>query len=187
MPNVPVLYSPADVCVLFQAHSGLTKKKIDDYQPTFEQGARTLLQTLWKDVAKAPEAGISLCRYLEDYALLSVLKVAYGDAITLKPGDKELQPVFELTAAAATFLGPKEQLLEFFPVLKRVFPQDAPLVKYIRNKLYSFYGPLFQSLEDKIEHDHENVSDCFFKEIADQLTLPQRIGFSAVFVGAGKK
>jgi hypothetical protein len=171
----------------FAAHSGLTKKKIDDYQSTFELGARTLLQTLWKDLAKAPEAGISLCRYLEDYSLLSVLKVAYGDAINLKPGDEELQAVFELTAAAATFLGPKEQLLDFFPILKWILPQNAPLVKYIRNKLYSFYGPLFQSLVEKIENNPENVSDCFFKEVADQLTLPQRVGFSAVFVGAGKK
>ncbi|KAI8577707.1 hypothetical protein K450DRAFT_200912 [Umbelopsis ramanniana AG] len=167
------------------AHSGLTKKKIDDYQSTFEQGARTLSQTLWKDLAEDPDVEISLCRYLEDYALLSVLKVAYGDAIYLKPGDKELQPVFELTAAAATFLGPKEQLLEFFPILKRIFSQDVPLVKYIHSKLHSFYGPLFQSLVEKMKNDPENVSDCFFKEVADQLTLTQGIGFSAVFVGAG--
>lgn len=186
MPKNTLFLLTTDICVLFQAHSGLTKKKIDDYQPTFEQGTRTLLQTLWKDLAKAPEVGVSLCRYLEDYALLSVLKVAYGDAITFKPGDKELQPIFDLTAAAATFLGPKEQLLEFFPVLKWIFPQATPLAKYIHNKFHSFYGPLFQSLEGKIEHDPENVSDCFFKEVANQLTLPQKIGFSAVFVGAGE-
>ncbi|KAH8556200.1 cytochrome P450 [Umbelopsis sp. PMI_123] len=169
------------------AHSGLTKQKVDDYQPIFEQGTRLLLQVLSENVAQAPGASISLCPYLEDYALLSILKVAYGDIMTLKPGDEELQKVFELTAEAATFLGPKEQLLEFFPILKWIFPPNATFVKYCRTKVYSFYGQLFKTLEEKLKIDPENVNDCFFKEVAGKLTLSQKIGFSAVFVGAGSE
>jgi cytochrome P450 len=168
------------------AHSGLTKKKINDYQPIFEQAARTLLKALAQASEQGSKSNIPVCRFMEDYAMLTVLRVAFGDILTMKPGDEELQKVFELTAGAASFLGPKEQLLEFFPILKWIIPQQPAFVKHWRNMIYSFYGPLFRKLDEQLEKGPDDSNDCFFKEVAGKLTDAQRIGFAAVFVGAGK-
>ncbi|KAM3586420.1 hypothetical protein VKS41_002937 [Umbelopsis sp. WA50703] len=127
--------------------------------------------------------GIPICRLIEDYSMLVVLKVAFGDIMTMKSGDKELQQVFELTAGAASFLGPKEQLLEFFPILKRILPTQHSFATLARNKLFSFYGTLFEKLDKGSTYSN----DCFFKEVTGQLTQSQRLGFAAVFVGAGSE
>lgn len=180
------IYSYLILFSLLVAHSGLTKKKINDYQPIFEQATRTLLKCLDDSAAKSPGTGIPVCRFVEDYAMLTVLRVAFGDALTMKPGDEDLQQVFELTAGAASFLGPKQQLLEFFPVLKWIIPQSPAFVKHFRNKIHSFYGPLFDKVDLQLAQENDDRSDCFFKEVAGQLTQTQRIGFAAVFVGAGE-
>jgi hypothetical protein len=162
----------------------LTKKKINDYQPLFQQETQTLLQTMnTKAMGSEDGLGIPICRLIEDYSMLVVLKVAFGDIMTMKSGDKELQQVFELTAGAASFLGPKEQLLEFFPILKRILPTQHSFATLARNKLFSFYGTLFEKLDKGSTYSN----DCFFKEVTGQLTQSQRLGFAAVFVGAGNE
>ncbi|KAJ2963425.1 hypothetical protein NQZ79_g1555 [Umbelopsis isabellina] len=168
-----------------QAHSGLTKKKINDYQPLFDKETQTLLQTMNTEVTESKSGlGVPICRLIEDYSMLVVLKIAFGDIMTMKPGDKELQKVFELTAGAASFLGPKEQLLEFFPFLKRFLPTQHSFAVLARDKLFSFYGSLFEKLD---KESSTRSSDCFFKAVIGQLTHVQRVGFAGVFVGAGSE
>lgn len=178
--------------LLSLAHSGLVKKKINEYQPIFDERRNTLVINLWQERIQhqTKDGGLSLTRFIEHYTMTSILAIAFGNMCSFEPGDTRLHQAFALTERAASIFGPTEQLAEFFPVIKMILPSRKKEHLDIRSKMVDFYGGLLAEFRRNLEKDINGnlVDECFMKDImgGGELTDLQMMNFITVFVGAGK-
>ncbi|KAI8344468.1 cytochrome P450 [Chlamydoabsidia padenii] len=181
-------YGPAWRNLRRIAHGGLVKKKINEYQPIFDERRNTLLANLWQEQLDK-ETGFSLTQFIEHYTMTSILAIAFGDMCNFEPGDPRLHQAFALTERSAAIFGLWEQLAEFFPVLKTILPSRKQENLDIRNKMVDFYGGLLADFKQNLVHDRDMVGECFMKEIMakGELTDLQMMNFITVFVGAGSE
>lgn len=165
------------------AHTGLVKKKIDDYQPIIEERRTTLLRNVWQ---KATEKPVSLTHVIEHYTMTTILTIAFGGLCSFEAGDTRLHEAFQLTERIAALLGPGEQIREFFPILQYILPSKRANFIDARAKMVSFYGGLLEEYK-KIMGSPADTQDCFFKKVLakGELTDLQVISFGSLFVGAG--
>ncbi|ORZ03472.1 cytochrome P450 [Syncephalastrum racemosum] len=167
------------------AHTGLVKKKIDDYQPIIEDRRTTLLRNVLEKTSGKP---ISLTHLIEHYTMTTILTIAFGAMCSFEAGDTKLHEAFQLTERIAALLGPGEQLREFFPILKYILPNKRATFIDARAKMVSFYGGLLEEYK-KIMGTPADTQDCFFKNVLAKgdLTDLQVISFGSLFVGAGSE
>ncbi|KAI9026593.1 cytochrome P450 [Phycomyces nitens] len=169
------------------AHSGLVLKKIDLYQPILNTRRKVLLKNLSSSIDGSK--AISLTKYIEHFAMTNILTIAFADLCSFEPGDPKLHEVFSITERSATLLGPSEQLVEFFPILKYILPSQIKKFQDVRQEILDFYGDLLREFKMKLKENPDNVKDCFMKEILamNVLTDIQCMYFIALFVGAGSE
>ncbi|KAL0094994.1 cytochrome P450 [Phycomyces blakesleeanus] len=121
--------------------------------------------------------------------MTNILTIAFADLCSFEPGDPKLHEVFSITERSATLLGPSEQLVEFFPILKYILPNHIKKFQDLRQEILDFYGDLLREFKARLKKDPSKVKDCFMKEILamDVLTDIQCMYFIALFVGAGSE
>lgn len=102
-------------------------------------------------------------------------------------GDPVVHQVFGLTERVAQAISPADQLREFFPLLKRLWPVKRDKYFKLRDEFYRFYSQLLAQFKSKFQEDKDTLEDCFVKEIliSESLTDLQIMYFIGVFVGAG--
>ncbi|CAO3623105.1 unnamed protein product [Cunninghamella echinulata] len=176
------------------AHSGLTKKRINDYQPILDNRRSTLIKNIYQANNKSQkkdekERCISLTQFIEHYTMTSILAIVFGNMCQFQPGDPKLHQAFTLTERIASIFGPLEQMAEFFPFLQLFWNQKT---KYIqaREEIMDFYGGLLEEFKQRLEEEaHNNIGNCFMKDILQggELTDLQMVNFVALFVGAGSE
>ncbi|RCI05066.1 hypothetical protein CU098_002378, partial [Rhizopus stolonifer] len=101
------------------------------------------------------------------------------------PGDPVLHNAFTLTERAASTMSPADQIREFFPVLKKIWPIQRGKYLRVRDDFTSFYGTLLKDFKVKLSQG--KTQDCFVKAILEsgELTDLQIQHFVGLFVGAG--
>lgn len=114
--------------------------------------------------------------------MTSILAIAYGDMCSFEPGDPVLRKAFAITERAANTMGPSDQIREFFPILKTLWPVKREKYLKVRQDFGDFYGGLLDQFKSQYSDQ-----DCFVKDIValDQLTDLQIRNFIGIFVGAG--
>ncbi|GAA5811855.1 hypothetical protein MFLAVUS_005301 [Mucor flavus] len=164
------------------AHTGLVKSKIDIYQPILDERRTILLSHLYQLTHTNLKEGVSLSHLLEHYTMTSILAIAYGDMCSFEPGDPVLRKAFAITERAANTMGPSDQIREFFPILKTLWPVKREKYLKVRQDFGDFYGGLLDQFKSQYSDQ-----DCFVKDIValDQLTDLQIRNFIGIFVGAG--
>ncbi|GAN04483.1 cytochrome P450 [Mucor ambiguus] len=172
------------------AHGGLVKNKIDEYQPILDDRRTVLLShlyTLSHDKANLSGQGVRLSNLIEHYTMTSILAIAFGDMCNYQPGDPVLHKAFTITERAASTMSPSDQIREFFPILKTLWPVKRAKYRQVRHELTGFYGSLLEQFKARMEKNSDDVPDCFVKEIMklNELTDLQIINFVGIFVGAG--
>jgi cytochrome P450 len=170
---------------LFVAHGGLVKNKIDMYQPILDDRRTILLSHLYKlsQEKENVKHGVSLSHFIEHYTMTSILAIAYGDMCSFQPGDPILHKAFAITERAANTMSPADQVREFFPIIKKVWPVKRDKYLKVRDDFGEFYGGLL----DQYKSNTNNEQDCFVKDIISlgELTDLQLRNFIGIFVGAG--
>ncbi|KAL7324075.1 hypothetical protein PS15p_210644 [Mucor circinelloides] len=172
------------------AHGGLIKNKIDEYQPILDDRRTVLLSHLYNlsnDKSNLSGQGVRLSNLIEHYTMTSILAIAFGDMCNYQPGDPVLHKAFTITERAASTISPSDQIREFFPILKTIWPVKRAKYIQVRNELIEFYGNLLEQSKAKMEKNSDDVPDCFVKEIMklNELTDLQIMNFVGIFVGAG--
>ncbi|KAI8098767.1 cytochrome P450, partial [Halteromyces radiatus] len=169
------------------AHGGLVKRKINDYQSIFNERRTALLSNIWRNSQQ--NNCIFLTNFIEHYTMTSILTIAFGNICNFEAGDTRLHEAFALTERAAASFGTREQLTEFFPILKYVLPSRKSEYKDVRKKMNGFYGGLLDEFKAKWENDQHATEECFIKDILSggELTDLQMMNFITVFVGAGSE
>lgn len=172
------------------AHGGLIKNKIDEYQPILDDRRIVLLSHLYNlsnDKSNLSGQGVRLSNLIEHYTMTSILAIAFGDMCNYQPGDPVLHKAFTITERAASTISPSDQIREFFPILKTIWPVKRAKYIQARNELIEFYGNLLEQFKAKMEKNSDDVPDCFVKEIMklNELTDLQIMNFVGIFVGAG--
>ncbi|KAI8082437.1 cytochrome P450 [Thamnidium elegans] len=114
--------------------------------------------------------------------MTSILAIAYGDMCSFEPGNPALHKAFAITERAANTMGPSDQIREFFPILKRIWPVKREKYFEVRKDFGEFYGGLLEQFKSQYSDQ-----DCFVKDIIElqQLTDLQIRNFIGIFVGAG--
>lgn len=168
--------------MVYIAHTGLVKSKIDAYQPILDERRTVLLSHLYQLTHTNLKEGVSLSHLLEHYTMTSILAIAYGDMCSFEPGDPVLHKAFAITERAANTMGPSDQIREFFPILKTLWPVKRDKYFKVRQDFGDFYGGLLEQFKSQYSDQ-----DCFVKDIMalDQLTDLQIRNFIGIFVGAG--
>lgn len=173
----------------FSAHGGLVKSKIDIYQPILNDRRSVLLSHLYELSQEKHNVtqGSNLSRFIEHYTMTSILAIAYGDMCNFQPGDASLHKAFTLTERAANTMGPSDQIREFYPIIKTLWPLKKEKYLKVRYDSLEFYGGLFNQFKAKMMQGKDQVQDCFVKDIMEQneLTDLQITNFISIFVGAG--
>lgn len=168
------------------AHSGLVKNKIDTYQPILNDRRTIFLSHLYNLSQEKSNAiqGVSISHLIEHYTMTSILAIAYGDMCSFQPGDPVLHKAFAITERAANTMGPADQIREFFPIIKTLWPIKKDRYFKVRDDSIEFYGSLFNQFKSKMLASDQ---DCFVKDIVqlNELTDLQITNFVATFVGAG--
>ncbi|OBZ85364.1 hypothetical protein A0J61_06581 [Choanephora cucurbitarum] len=169
------------------AHGGLVRSKIDSYQPILDDRRITFLSHLYKLSQTDANAtkGVDLAHTIEHYTMTTILTIAYGDMCSFEPGDPDLHSAFNITEQAAKAMSPSDQIKEFFPILKTIWPVERKRFADIRHGMEAFYGKLQKEFKEKMEKGQ--VQDCFVKTIIEsgELTDLQLQHFVGLFVGAG--
>lgn len=116
--------------------------------------------------------------------MTSILAIAYGDMCSFQPGDPILHKAFAITERAANTMSPADQIREFFPIVKKVWPVQRDKYFKVREDFNEFYGVLFDEYKSNMDN---NEQDCFVKDIikTGELTDLQLKHFIGTFVGAG--
>lgn len=166
------------------AHGGLVKNKIELYQPILDERRTILLSHLFKLSQTQEKEGYDLSHLIEHYTMTSILAIAFGDMCSFQPGDSILHEAFKLTERAANTMGPADQIREFFPILKTLWPVKREKYLKVRDDTCEFYGGLLKQFKSKTEKQ-----DCFVNEIINlnELSDLQIMNFVAIFVGAGSE
>ncbi|KAI8060773.1 cytochrome P450 [Gongronella butleri] len=167
------------------AHSGLTKKKIGEYQPIMDQGRTTLVHNVLAAKAAAePGAALELTPILEHYTMTSILTIVFGDLCRFQPGDPRLHEGFALTENISNVFGPVQQAAEFFPWIKFLIPSNKERNARIRAQLVAFYGGIIKEFRQMLENGQ--AQDCFIKPLMEhgELSDVQLMDFIAVFTTA---
>ncbi|KAG2211120.1 hypothetical protein INT46_004496 [Mucor plumbeus] len=172
------------------AHGGLVKNKINEYQPILDDRRTVLLSHLYNlsnEKSNLLGQGVHLSKLIEHYTMTSILAIAFGDMCNFQPGDPILHKAFAITEKAASTMSPSDQIREFFPILKTIWPVKRAKYLRIRQDFNEFYGTLLEQFKSKMKEDSDNVPDCFVKEIMklNELTDLQIMNFVGIFVGAG--
>ncbi|KAI8643033.1 cytochrome P450 [Parasitella parasitica] len=172
------------------AHGGLIKNKVDEYQPILDDRRTVFLSHLFnlsKEKTNNSAQGVQLSELVEHYTMTSILAIAFGDMCNFQPGDPALHKAFALTERAANTMSPDEQMREFFPILKTLWPVKRAKYIQVRDDVNEFYGGLLDEFRAKMAENSDNVPDCFVREVMklNELTDLQIKNFVAIFVGAG--
>ncbi|KAI8985426.1 cytochrome P450 [Pilobolus umbonatus] len=167
------------------AHSGLTKHKIDSYQPILDDRRTVLLKYLW-DLSQS-KGGVSLQPYFEHYTMTTILSIMFGNMCNFTAEDPVLHEAFQITERASRTIGPSDQIKEFFPIMKWILPTNKEVYKKISDDNASFYGGLYNEYKLRWEKNKDELGNCFMTDIMNsgQLTELEIANFVAIFVGAG--
>lgn len=168
----------------------MVRNKIDEYQPILDERRTVLLSHLYNlsnEKSNFSGQGVNLSNLIEHYTMTSILAIAFGDMCNFQPGDPLLHEAFAITEKAASTMSPSDQVREFFPILKTIWPVKRAKYLRIRQEFHEFYGSLLDQFKAKMKEDSDNVPDCFVKEIMklNELTDLQIMNFVGIFVGAG--
>lgn len=171
------------------AHNGLIKTKVNEYEPLLDKRRTALLAHLY-NLSQNPEnktEGVFVSKVIEHYSMTNVLSILYGSMCSFEPGDPQLHHVFELTDKFAQSLTPADQLREFFPILKTIWPVKREKYLNLRDEFLGFHGQLLGQFKEKYNQDPSAVDDCFVKEVLESGVLNdlEIMYFVGVFVGAG--
>ncbi|KAI8983968.1 cytochrome P450 [Mycotypha africana] len=175
------------------AHGGLVKNKIDEYQPILDDRRIVLLShlhNLSQDAKANLNKGVCLTNFIEHYTMTAILAIAFGDMCNFEPNDPVLHKAFAITERAASTMSPADQLREFFPILKVIWPVKREKYFRVRNDSTEFYGKLLEKFKKTMEtYGEDAVQDCFVKEVfkLNELTDLQIMNFIGIFVGAGSE
>lgn len=171
----------------YVAHNGLIKSQVNLYQPILDECRTNLLSHLYSRISE--KKGMDPTYLLEHFTILSILKISFGDICSYEPGDPALCEAFKLTARAAAALSPSDQLREFFPILKKIWPLKHNKYMVVGRDLLEFYGNLLKKFKASMEKDSSKVPDCFVKAIIQQneLTDLQIIHFIGLSVSGGSE
>lgn len=166
----------------------MVKNKIDTYQPILNDRRTVFLSYLYhlsQDKANVTQ-GASISHLIEHYTMTSILAIAYGDMCSFQPGDPTLHKAFTITERAVNTMGPSDQIREFFPIIKTLWPLKKEKYLKVRDDSIEFYGGLFNKFKSKML-ESDQMKDCFVKDIVqlNELTDLQITNFVSIFVGAG--
>jgi cytochrome P450 len=118
--------------------------------------------------------------------MTTILYIAYGNMFSFKTGDPTLHEAFSITERAANSISPVDQIRDFFPILKSIWPVDRSKYLQLRDEINGFYGKLLKQFKQALEEGC--APDCFVKEVIENnpdLTEVQINHLVAVFIGAG--
>ncbi|KAI9485419.1 MAG: cytochrome P450 [Benjaminiella poitrasii] len=165
------------------AHIGLIKPKIDEYQSILDERIHTFL-TYLLELSKDSnnDKGVQLSHLIEHYTMTSILAIVFGDMCSFEPGDPVLHEAFALTDRSANSMSPSEQLREFFPVLKTIWPVKRAKYAELRNDIDAFYGKLLKQFKEQ-----GCEQNCYMRDVLalGELTEQQITNFITIFIGAG--
>ncbi|KAI7900878.1 cytochrome P450 [Cokeromyces recurvatus] len=166
------------------AHTGLVKAKINEYQPILNERTQTFASYLL-DLTNSIEnnkQGVELTHLIQHYTMTSILAIAFGDMCSFEPGDPVLHEAFMITDRSANSMSPSEQLREFYPILKTIWPIKKAKYIAVRRDIDAFYGKLLKQFKEE-----KRKQDCYVKDVLSlgELTDQQITNFIAIFIGAG--
>lgn len=124
--------------------------------------------------------------FFEFYTVSVLFAVVFGANIKLN--DERIKRSNEVMQEATRLIGPKEQLMEFFPIFKNLPNKTTQLAMAIREKTETFWVEQYSTLKKRVEEG--KAVDCILKEVIatqskEHLTDLQQVHIGSILNSAG--